>query len=87
MVLMVEDVALAVPAAVERSQHVKSRLRVERELIVEFAQILKSSFIDDLRADDLRVADLQSVLESSRSCNPGRQRELADAGRYLRLSR
>src|SRR5580700_6385577 len=79
MILMVEDVALAVASTVESARDVEGWLAVQSELIVEFAQVLEVGFIDDLRADDLRVADLQSVLDGVGVVTESRQCECTDA--------
>jgi hypothetical protein len=59
---MIEDVALVVASAVEGSQHVDRGLSVYRKLVIEFSQVLKASFVYDLRSNNLRIADLQRVL-------------------------
>ena len=51
VVLVVENVALVVAPAVERSQDIERGLGVQRELIVEFAQVLEAGFVDDLCAE------------------------------------
>ena len=62
MILMIEDSSLAVAASTESPQNIERRLGIQSVLIVDLTQVLKARFIHDLRAKDLRVADLQSVL-------------------------
>src|ERR1700689_2271584 len=62
MILMVKLGALVVAAAAERSQDVEGGLAVQRKLIIQLAQVLEARFIYDLRANDLRIANLYGVL-------------------------
>src|SRR5580704_16559592 len=86
MVLMVELSALVVAAAPERSQGVERGLAVQSKLIVELAQILEARFIYDLRANDLRIANLYGVLGRVGVIALRSQVELTDAFVILDIS-
>jgi hypothetical protein len=79
VVLVVENDALAVAPATERSQDIESRLGVQRELIVELAQVLEAGFVHNLCANDLGIADLQRVLGRAGIVTLRSQGGLADA--------
>src|SRR5579863_1224714 len=76
---MIENVALVVASAAKRSQNIECRLSVQRILIVDLTQILEACFVHDLRAKNLRIADLQRVLGGFRVIALRRQVERADA--------
>src|ERR1700733_8725095 len=86
MVLMIENIALAVAAAAESSQHIDRRLLIDGVLIVQFPQVLKPRFIHNFSANHLRVADLQRVFGTFFVIALRRQIELANTHVILRVA-
>src|ERR1700727_1456339 len=75
-VLTVVEIARTVPATNEAPKHVHRRIFVVRVLQAVITQILKTGLIDDLRANDLRIANLQRVFRRLGVVRLGWQTEL-----------